>query len=115
MADLEAKTKSRDMSGMRAGIAVADEELLASLGYKQEFRREFTGLEVSNVLVYYIKTMGVRWDVPGAIPDPRVRGGPAADLCSIDRRLGLRLASSVCCHPLRMYCPISHHILAAPT
>lgn len=25
----------------------ADEELLASLGYKQEFRREFTGLEVS--------------------------------------------------------------------
>ena len=25
----------------------ADEELLESLGYKQEFRREFTGLEVS--------------------------------------------------------------------
>lgn len=33
--------------GRRAGVALADEELLASLGYKQEFRREFTGLEVS--------------------------------------------------------------------
>ncbi len=28
----------------------ADEELLASLGYKQEFQRAFSGLEVSGLL-----------------------------------------------------------------
>lgn len=44
MSDLEAKGHA---GGRRADIAVADEELLASLGYKQEFKREFTGLEVS--------------------------------------------------------------------
>lgn len=32
---------------MTDAARTADEELLASLGYKQEFRREFTGLEVS--------------------------------------------------------------------
>lgn len=30
----------------KAAIARGDEELLASLGYKQEFQRAFTGLEV---------------------------------------------------------------------
>ena len=31
----------------KTAIEIADEELLASLGYKQEFQRAFTGLEVS--------------------------------------------------------------------
>ena len=31
----------------KTAIELADEELLASLGYKQEFQRAFTGLEVS--------------------------------------------------------------------
>ena len=30
----------------KAAIQKADEELLATLGYKQEFKREFTPLEV---------------------------------------------------------------------
>jgi len=30
-------------------IQKADEALLAKLGYKQEFRREFTPLEVDNI------------------------------------------------------------------
>ena len=34
----------------RSAIETADEELLASLGYKQEFQRAFTGLEVSTKL-----------------------------------------------------------------
>ena len=33
--------------GVRIDIAQADKELLASLGYKEEFQRAFTGLEVS--------------------------------------------------------------------
>lgn len=37
-------SKKRD--GVRVDIALADEKLLASLGYKQEFQRAFTGLEV---------------------------------------------------------------------
>ena len=32
----------------KTAIELADEELLASLGYKQEFQRAFTGLEVSD-------------------------------------------------------------------
>ena len=31
----------------KTAIQRTDEELLASLGYKQEFKRAFTGLEVS--------------------------------------------------------------------
>jgi len=53
--DTEAKTQ---VSGTRANIAVADEELLASLGYKQEFRREFTGLE----------TFGIAFSIIGLLP-----------------------------------------------
>ena len=41
----ETKTKSLPQS-RAAAVALADEELLASLGYKQEFQRAFTGLEV---------------------------------------------------------------------
>lgn len=41
-------TEAHQKGGQHAAIAVADEALLASLGYKQEFRREFTGFEVSS-------------------------------------------------------------------
>lgn len=44
MSDIE-KTRT-NAAGPRPDVAAADEALLASLGYKQEFRREFTGLEV---------------------------------------------------------------------
>ena len=44
MSDIE-KTITND-AAPRPDVAAADEALLASLGYKQEFRREFTGLEV---------------------------------------------------------------------
>ncbi|GBE87110.1 Uncharacterized amino-acid permease [Sparassis crispa] len=56
-------------------IAVADEELLASLGYKQEFRREFSGLE----------TFGIAFSIIGLLPSIASvlfysvpSGGPAA-------------------------------------
>lgn len=37
----------REGTSRQADIARADEELLAALGYKQEFQRAFSGLEVS--------------------------------------------------------------------
>lgn len=40
----------QEQPGMNTAVSKADEELLASLGYKQEFRREFTGLEVRLVV-----------------------------------------------------------------
>jgi len=39
------------MVSSRHAIAKADEALLAELGYKQEFKREFTPLEVSSLLL----------------------------------------------------------------
>jgi hypothetical protein len=42
-------------------IANADEKLLAELGYKQEFQREFTPLEVYYVIISYI-TLPVNFD-----------------------------------------------------
>lgn len=44
-------TTQTDEMGFSA--RTADEELLASLGYKQEFRREFTGVEVCTHLLYF--------------------------------------------------------------
>ena len=38
----------------RAAIAKADERLLAELGYKQEFQRAFTQIEVNYVIIVYI-------------------------------------------------------------
>jgi hypothetical protein len=38
-----------------ATIANADEKLLAGLGYKQEFQRAFTPLEVYYVIIVYVK------------------------------------------------------------
>ena len=37
----------------KAAIEAADAELLATLGYKQEFQRAFTGLEVSCILISF--------------------------------------------------------------
>lgn len=73
MADIE-KTRAND-AAPRPDVAAADEALLASLGYKQEFKREFTGLEVCICVI------------------------PLNSRCSIRihttrRRLGLRSASS---------------------
>ena len=39
--------KTSKAGARRAAIARADEELLAALGYKQEFMRAFTPLEVA--------------------------------------------------------------------
>ncbi|KAH9856381.1 APC amino acid permease [Lenzites betulinus] len=44
----------------KSAIEVADEELLASLGYKQEFQRAFTGLEAS--------TFGIAFSIIGLLP-----------------------------------------------
>jgi hypothetical protein len=37
-----------------ATVANADEKLLAELGYKQEFQRAFTPLEVYYVIIAYV-------------------------------------------------------------
>lgn len=37
-----------------ATIANADEKLLAELGYKQEFQRAFTPLEVYYVIIFFL-------------------------------------------------------------
>ncbi|GJE88959.1 amino acid transporter [Phanerochaete sordida] len=59
----------------RTQAAHADEDLLASLGYKQEFKREFTGLE----------TFGIAFSIIGLLPSIASvlfysvpNGGPAA-------------------------------------
>ena len=41
---------SAEKQQAKTAIERADEELLASLGYKQEFRRAFTGLEVRSIV-----------------------------------------------------------------
>ncbi|EMD35048.1 hypothetical protein CERSUDRAFT_139863 [Gelatoporia subvermispora B] len=63
------------VTSRRDGIAQADEDLLRSLGYKQEFRREFTGLE----------TFGIAFSIIGLLPSiasvlfySMPNGGPAA-------------------------------------
>ena len=38
---------SAEKQRQKTAIELADEELLANLGYKQEFQRAFTGLEVN--------------------------------------------------------------------
>jgi len=54
--DIE-KTHST-VASAQTNIAAADEALLASLGYKQEFKREFTGLE----------TFGIAFSIIGLLP-----------------------------------------------
>ncbi|KZT05219.1 APC amino acid permease [Laetiporus sulphureus 93-53] len=56
MADTGVQTTLGDRR--RVDIAIADEDLLASLGYKQEFRREFSALE----------TFGIAFSIIGLLP-----------------------------------------------
>ncbi|KAF9815693.1 hypothetical protein IEO21_04410 [Rhodonia placenta] len=72
MSDLEAKGHA---GGRRADIAVADEELLASLGYKQEFKREFTGLETFGIAFSII---GLLPSIASVLSDSIPNGGAAA-------------------------------------
>ena len=72
MTDIE-KTRAND-AAPRPDVAAADEALLASLGYKQEFKREFTGLEV-RICILPLKSRSTRAH-------------------TINRHLGLRSASS---------------------
>jgi hypothetical protein len=46
---------SGDRKQCTATIGNADEKLLAELGYKQEFQRAFTPLEVCYVIIGYVK------------------------------------------------------------
>jgi hypothetical protein len=43
------------VSARKAAIQHADEELLATLGYKQEFKREFTHFEVFGIAFRYVR------------------------------------------------------------
>ena len=47
---------STEKQQAKTAVQRADEELLATLGYKQEFQRAFTGLEVSDIALHSIKT-----------------------------------------------------------
>ena len=62
-------------SDSRKTIVNADEKLLAELGYKQEFQRAFTPLEVSYVIIAYInfhlisfKVFGISFSIVGLLP-----------------------------------------------
>ncbi|KAH9922314.1 APC amino acid permease [Epithele typhae] len=64
-----------DKRSRKTAIAAADADLLASLGYKQEFKRAFTGLE----------TFGIAFSIIGLLPsiasvlvDSIPNGGPSA-------------------------------------
>ncbi|TAQ89403.1 hypothetical protein B7494_g2271 [Chlorociboria aeruginascens] len=52
----------------------SDDELLRSIGYKQEFRREFTRL---STLSFAISIMGVLGSVPATYAVPLASGGPS--------------------------------------
>ncbi|KAH9834444.1 APC amino acid permease [Rhodofomes roseus] len=59
----------------RPNIAAADEALLASLGYKQEFKREFTGLETFGIAFSII---GLLPSIASVLSDSLPSGGAAA-------------------------------------
>ncbi|KAI0077673.1 APC amino acid permease [Panus rudis PR-1116 ss-1] len=66
---------SASVKGKQADVAKADEELLAALGYKQEFKRAFSGVE----------TFGIAFSIIGLLPSIASvlfysipNGGPAA-------------------------------------
>ncbi|KZT66736.1 amino acid transporter [Daedalea quercina L-15889] len=71
--DLE-KTHSNG-AGLRPNVAAADEALLASLGYKQEFKREFTGLETFGIAFSII---GLLPSIASVLADSLPNGGAAA-------------------------------------
>ena len=73
-----------DKQGKKSAIEQADAELLASLGYKQEFQRAFTGLEVGFVfLIARVLLCGV---CDG-------NAGRSLTVCACSRRLVLRSVS----------------------
>ncbi len=65
---------SAERQKQKTAIERTDEELLASLGYKQEFKRAFTGLEVSalcwinGVLRWYTASLELDWCTGSGIP-----------------------------------------------
>ncbi|KUJ15784.1 amino acid permease 2 [Mollisia scopiformis] len=60
--------------GKMHDIVNSDDELLREIGYKQEFKREFTRL---STLSYAISIMGVLGSVPATYAVPLSAGGPA--------------------------------------
>ena len=89
----------------KSAIERADEELLASLGYKQEFQRAFTGLEVGCSCV----STAVR---SGSGIAPRAWGNmlgfePSFALTIAIRHLESPSVSLVSCLPLREYASLS--------
>ncbi|KAI6106081.1 hypothetical protein EDD16DRAFT_206621 [Pisolithus croceorrhizus] len=74
----------------RKEVEKRDEELLAQLGYKQEFKREFTPLEVFGVAISF---MGPFPSLASAFVYAIPNGGPAAirTLLFVDARAVARL------------------------
>ncbi|CCM02109.1 uncharacterized protein FIBRA_04186 [Fibroporia radiculosa] len=72
---MDPEAKAQGSSGTRANIAAADEALLASLGYKQEFRREFSGLEVFGIAFSII---GLLPSIASVLADSIPNGGASA-------------------------------------
>ncbi|KAI0717739.1 APC amino acid permease [Cerioporus squamosus] len=64
-----------EKQNQKSALQIADEELLASLGYKQEFQRAFTGLEVSispidrrSLRRHSVATFGIAFSIIGLLP-----------------------------------------------
>lgn len=72
----ESKTsKPHAVQNGDTAAARGDEELLASLGYKQEFKREFSGVEVRFLLHFIVvlvlyppQTFGIAFSIIGLLP-----------------------------------------------
>lgn len=73
------------MNSQRAAVEQADQELLASLGYKQEFKRAFSALEVSTLGV----GLACRRFPARELEDIK----PCIDIGASHRHLELRLVS----------------------
>ncbi|KIW60240.1 hypothetical protein PV05_00472 [Exophiala xenobiotica] len=71
--DVEPMASSED-SIAHGTVMDADDDLLRHIGYKQEFRREFTRM---STLSYAISIMGVLGSVPASWSSPLAAGGPA--------------------------------------
>ncbi len=60
----------------KTAVQLADEELLAAMGYKQEFQRAFTGLEVRSIALCSLlsmlnnrcQTFGIAFSIIGLLP-----------------------------------------------
>ncbi|MCJ1398721.1 hypothetical protein MMC11_001922 [Xylographa trunciseda] len=68
------KTATAGTADAMATILDSDERLLAQIGYRQEFRREFTRL---STISFAISILGVLGSVPATIGSPLMAGGPA--------------------------------------